>query len=155
MRFVYVIALIVLPSLSNQVPANSMRPLVDAMADNPPEQALAYAGRRCTALFLGMMTRYRGSGRKDPDSEKLLQAFEERYAAWFALGMELTMREPAKQNSSEFFIDSVTRTVKAYSDRWDNNFDLSGNSFGEMTSLDSQLCNHLMSLILEQEGARK
>ena len=132
-----------------------MRPMTDAVADNPPEQALAYAGRRCTALFLGMMTRYKNSGRADSDMKTIIKAFEEKYMAWTKFGLKLTMNEPARQNSLEFFNDSVLRTAKAYGALWDGNFDISGNSFGEMTQADTQACNILLDLIVENAEKKR
>lgn len=137
---------------SASVQSAEMRPLLKAMEDNPPEQALAYAGRRCSALFLAMMNRYQNSGRNDPDMQTLIKGFETKYMEWAMVGLKLTMNEPANQNSPDFFQKSVIRTAKAYGEVWDRNFDVSGNSFGSMTQEDSQSCNQLMELI---KGAAK
>lgn len=155
LKTVAMMILTMLLSIAFPVSAEQMRPMTDAMADNPPEQAFAYAGRRCTALFLGMMTRYQNSGRDDADMKAIIKAFEEKYIAWATVGMELTMNESARQNSLEFFNDSVLRTAKAYGARWDGNFDISGNSFGEMTQADTQACNYLMDLIIENAEKKR
>jgi len=132
--------LLALSSASTQ--SAEMRPLLEAMKANSVEQAVAYAGRRCTALYLGMHSRFAKSGR--PDIDELTQDLWNKYMSWMKVGFALTLRE--RENNGDgitFFESSVRGIAEGYGDVWNRNSDLTGSLFGEMTNQDDQVCTML------------
>ena len=127
-----------------------MKSLAEAVEDNSGVQAYAYMGRRCTALYLAMHARFKASGRSDSDD--IIKDLWDKYMAWGELALMLTMQEPERQNTFEFYQASVLRVSKGYGEMWDRNFDLTGSAFGDMTIQDSDYCNSVLTLIQQQMG---
>ena len=125
-----------------------MKPLVEAVDDNSGVQAYAYLGRRCTALYLAMHARFKASGQ--PSVEDIMKDLWDKYMAWNELGLMLTLQEPARKNTFEFYQDSVLRISQGYGDMWDRNYDLTGSAFGDMTAEDSDYCNIILTGLQQQ-----
>ena len=142
LHFVLIIALSVSVSAVSfaQTP---MKPLAEAVDDNSGVQAYAYMGRRCTALYLAMHERFKASGQTGIDDIK--NDLWDKYMAWNELGLMLTLKEPARKNTFEFYQGSILRIAQGYGEMWDRNFDLTGSAFGDMTAQDSDYCNIILT----------